>query len=445
MSNRTSQADRKGKGKAFAMPKHFRKPSVRIIDGQEGVSLETISLQDTLQAEAMYSCGENSVTLQKVLRTDLMFQDGEFTDLPLHIKLLLDNLQAAFTLKQKDLFQKTLQVLELHLVNTGAFIEALGCQLPGKEDGDSSSTKTGSQSLKSYLMGTSFSKLHPKIQQKTRLAIKNLLPKIQQKILIHTALTSSYDRWMYLFKVFVSTAFIRTEDMTGEIWLSNKATWYESFGDVDRVYERTGDRYDPYPGLLINTEIEDPVICDPLWLSEMLEAGFISKLVITSANQISLFPKVIQEAAAQIGGLNYMKMEIWSTLLVWDTSYYMESQPAHILVLIHDWGFIPEYNWYSGDTYLSLDDPSALAQEWSNFKCKKIYEVQKDLDRDFHLYGYTDRIAVYGPRPSARRLIGKRRIVKDPRLMTTKDHVPVFILISYCALCNDYGVPHEHE
>ena len=52
-----------------------------------------------------------------------------------------------------------------------------------------------------------------------------------------------------------------------------------------------------------------------------------------------------------------MKMEIWSTLPVWDTSYYMETQPAHILVLIYDWGCIPEYNWYTGDTYLSLDDP----------------------------------------------------------------------------------------
>ena len=29
--------------------------------------------------------------------------------------------------------------------------------------------------------------------------------------------------------------------------------------------------------------------------------------------------------------------------------------------------------------------------------------------------------------------------------MTTKDHVPVFLLISYCALCNDYGVLQEHE
>ena len=147
----------------------------------EGVSLETISLQDTLLAEAMYSCGEKSVILQKVFHSNLMFQDGEFTDLPLHIKLLLDNLQAAFTLRQKPLFQKTLQALELHLVSTNAFIEASGCQLLGKEEGDSSSTMTKSQSLKSYLMGTRFSKLHPKIQQNTRLAIRTLLPESNRK------------------------------------------------------------------------------------------------------------------------------------------------------------------------------------------------------------------------------------------------------------------------
>ena len=64
----------------------------------EGVSIETISLQDTLLAEAMYSYGEKSVILQKVFRTDLMFQGREFTDLTLHIKILLDNLPATFTL-----------------------------------------------------------------------------------------------------------------------------------------------------------------------------------------------------------------------------------------------------------------------------------------------------------------------------------------------------------
>ena len=127
--------------------------------------------------------------------------------------------------------------------------------------------------------------------------------------------------------------------MTDDIWLSHKATWYESFGETKRVY----DGQHPYPGLLINTEIEDLVIRDPLWLFEMLEVGFINKLTITSTIQISLFPKVIQEAVAQIGGLNYMKVTIWSTLLAWDTSYYMEARPAHILVLISDFSCSPDY------------------------------------------------------------------------------------------------------
>ena len=72
MSKRTSQAD-KGKGKAPAVQPHFQKPSIRISDLHEGVSIETISLQDTLSTEAMYSCGEKSVILQKMLHTDLMF------------------------------------------------------------------------------------------------------------------------------------------------------------------------------------------------------------------------------------------------------------------------------------------------------------------------------------------------------------------------------------
>ena len=52
--------------------------------------------------------------------------------------------------------------------------------------------------------------------------------------------------------------------MTDDISLSYKATRYESFGDADKVYEQTFDRYNPYPGLLINTKTEDPIICDPL-------------------------------------------------------------------------------------------------------------------------------------------------------------------------------------
>ena len=164
MNKRPSKADMKGKGKTPAVqPKEIRKASAKISDKHGGISIVTISLQDMLLAKAMYSCDGKSEILQEVLRTDLTFQDGEFTNFPFHIKLLLDNFQAAFTLRQKPLFQKTLKALELHLVSTSAFIEALGSQLLGKVDGNSSSIKTEPQYMKSYLMGTSFSKLHPKI------------------------------------------------------------------------------------------------------------------------------------------------------------------------------------------------------------------------------------------------------------------------------------------
>ncbi|KAL0011376.1 hypothetical protein SO802_006484, partial [Lithocarpus litseifolius] len=96
------------------------------------------------------------------------------------------------------------------------------------------------------------------------------------------------------------------------------------------------------------------------------------------------------------------------------------------------------------ETYLSFDDPHDLAQEWSNFMSNKIYDVQKELDHDFYLYGYTNRIAVYGPRPSVRRLIGKRKIMKDHRIMT-KNRAPTFLPIIYCTLCENYGAYHVHE
>ena len=66
---------RKEKGKAPVMqPKQIQKALAKISNKHEGVSIETISLQDTLLVEAMYSCGEKSEILQEVLPTDLTFK-----------------------------------------------------------------------------------------------------------------------------------------------------------------------------------------------------------------------------------------------------------------------------------------------------------------------------------------------------------------------------------
>ena len=74
MDERPSRADWKRKGKApMVQPNEIWKALAKISDKHEGVSIETISLQDTLLAEAMYSCGEKGEILQEVLRTDLTF------------------------------------------------------------------------------------------------------------------------------------------------------------------------------------------------------------------------------------------------------------------------------------------------------------------------------------------------------------------------------------
>ena len=105
----------------------------------ESVSLRrnprgSISLLEFVPAEVTYSSGDMVAVLQEVLSKTLQFNDGVYEDLPHSIKFILDNLQAAFTIKHQALFQKTLKALELHLVNFEATNEALISQLFGKKD-----------------------------------------------------------------------------------------------------------------------------------------------------------------------------------------------------------------------------------------------------------------------------------------------------------------------
>ena len=106
---------------ASSQPNEIRKASAKILDKHEGILIETIPLQNTLLVEAMYSCGEIREILQEVLCTDLTFQNGEFIDLPFHIKLLLENFQAAFTLKQFFFPKRSLRLWNYILLALGIY------------------------------------------------------------------------------------------------------------------------------------------------------------------------------------------------------------------------------------------------------------------------------------------------------------------------------------
>ena len=156
------------------------------------------SLQEFVPTEVTYSSGDMVIALQEVLSRSLQFHNGTYTELPNSIKFILDNLQAAFTLKHHTLFQKTLQALEIHLVNTIAINEAYVCQLFGKENIHSKDKKT--------IMGTDYARLSLKTQSLLRSAIDNLPTEIQLCILESKAMFRSFDLWFKYFKIPITTA-----------------------------------------------------------------------------------------------------------------------------------------------------------------------------------------------------------------------------------------------
>ena len=82
------------------------------------------SLQEFVPTEVTYSSGDMAISLEEVLSRNLQFHSGTYSELPDSIKFILNNLQAAFTRNHRNLFQKTLRALEIHLVNLTAQNEA---------------------------------------------------------------------------------------------------------------------------------------------------------------------------------------------------------------------------------------------------------------------------------------------------------------------------------
>ena len=107
----------------YSQPK--RLPAGRPFKMHEGISSgvkssEATSLQGDVLAELTYSNGDIIIALQEVLARNLQFHNGIYLKLPNSIKLILDNLQFAFTKNHRDVFQQTLRALEIHLVNLTA-------------------------------------------------------------------------------------------------------------------------------------------------------------------------------------------------------------------------------------------------------------------------------------------------------------------------------------
>ncbi|KAL0010969.1 hypothetical protein SO802_006077 [Lithocarpus litseifolius] len=379
------------------------------------------------------------------------FHNGVYSELPKFVKFILDNLQAAFIQKNKNLFKKTLQALEIHLVNLTAQNEVYAdhyanlvsenetlkshllnypnvtnepytSQLFGKEEIHSMDKKT--------IMSTDYARLSLKTQSLLRSAVANLPTEIQSSILESKAMFGSFDLWYKYFKKLVTATIPDLDELDDGDNVFIQLDWEEHFGSSLRVYEKKH----PFPGLLINYEDgEDEDDRDLDWLSQMFEYGFIRFLKLTSHGQISQFPQIIQNAVSQIKSPN-VSIRCWSTLPKWERDNWMNVQPSKHLVLIN--GYTHQGQWFEGDSRLSFRDPYALAKCWRSYFNNQILEVTQDLWKDYHFIGSTDRISVFGRRPYDIAIRNLRRIGHaDPREFLTGEN-PKYEPILYCGLCN---------
>ena len=172
----------------------------------------------------------------------------------------------------------------------------------------------------------------------------------------------------------------------------------------------------------------------------MFEYVFIKLIKLTSHNQINQFSQIIQQVVSEIKS-PFVSIRCWSTLPQWDINNWMIVQPAHHLVLIN--GYTHNGPWYEGDSYLSSEDPDALADCWRNYFNNEIIDVTSELWQNYHFVGNTGRISVYTTRSYSTALHTERIDYIKPRQLVTQkaDFEPIL----YCGFCNQYAKYREHN
>ena len=177
-----------------------------------------------------------------------------------------------------------------------------------------------------------------------------------------------FDLWFEYFKVLVTTAIPDPANSDDISDILEQADWEDHFGSTLRVYERKH----PFPGLLVNYDNGSDVANNyddgsdlddadrgPNWLSQMFEYGFIRLIKLTSPDQASQLPQIIQTATTKFES-PYISIRCWSTLPEWERDNWMNVQPSKHLVLIN--GYTHQGQWYEGDSHLSFSNPYALAE-----------------------------------------------------------------------------------
>ena len=119
----------------------------------------------------------------------------------------------------------------------------------------------------------------------------------------------------------------------------------------------------------------------------------------------------------------------------------MSVQPAHHLVLIN--GYTHNGLWYDGDSYLSYEDPYALAGCWKDYFNNELLDLTSELWKNYHFTGNTGRISVFTTKPYSETFLTQRLDYVNFSQPTTQN--VVYKPLMYCGFFNLYDKYHEHD
>ena len=199
-----------------------------------------------------------------------------------------------------------------------------------------------------YIYILLYARLSLKTQSLLRSAIANLPTEIQFRILESMAMFRSFDLQFKYFKILITTIVPGPADSDDLSDIHIQLDQEEHFGSSLKEYEKKH----LFPGLLVNyKDGSDDANRDPNQLSQMFEYGFIRLVKLTSHDQISQLPQIIQRIVTKINS-PFVSIRCQSTFTKWEGDNSMSIQPSKHLVLIN--GYTYQGQWYEGDSHLYL-------------------------------------------------------------------------------------------
>jgi hypothetical protein len=342
----------------------------------------------------------NSIIMEEVLQTSAKFLGDNPTNYPIHIQILLDNLTRAFIKRHINLHEKSMKVLEYHLICNEILLQSIA----SPNDQPAAKIINWARSPTEIYQ---IQIISPKEMGKVRRKVLDLPSEIQNLIFHNPSYTEYFDRWIQRMMLITNG-----EDKEYKEVYSKKTL---------RVFEP----HCCFPGLIYIPEKDYRISKQHMnkgWElyeigntelgAQLFEEGFLSYYPVKHIKEVRDFPPIVRNTVKNIQN-NLQKrhlgmsvnqstvLRIWSTVPKFDPENYMEVKSAEHCILINpfDSDLVAELR--MGRIPLKLDDPLGIINLWRTFKKKFMINAVQELSPIRKVLANNDRIIIFGEDISA--------------------------------------------